>query len=34
MKKVTAIFDFEKLSDEEMTFKKFDELTTLEDIVR
>ncbi|XP_060574836.1 tyrosine-protein kinase HCK-like [Ruditapes philippinarum] len=33
MKNVTAIFDFEKLSDEEMTFKKFDELTILEDIV-
>jgi hypothetical protein len=33
-KKVTAMFDFEKLSEEEISFKMFDELTILEDIVR
>ncbi|XP_060563279.1 tyrosine-protein kinase HCK-like [Ruditapes philippinarum] len=33
MKKVTAIFDFDKLTDEEISFKQMDELTVLKDIV-
>ncbi|XP_060552362.1 uncharacterized protein LOC132713703 isoform X2 [Ruditapes philippinarum] len=33
MKKVTAIFDFDKLTDEDLSFKQLDELNVFEDIV-